>query len=463
MPDQNRTSKNRTLMDVDKQSLIHPYTNLADHQRAGPLIIERGEGIHVIDENGKSYIEGLAGLWSTALGFSEPELAAAAAEQFKKLPTYHSFNGMATRPMIELADRLKDMVPISDGRVFFANSGSEINDTVIKLIWYANNILDRPEKKKIITRKRSYHGVTLATASMTGLEFCHGGFDLPLDRFLKCMCPDYYREGLPGETEEQFSERCADDLKSLIEYEGADTIAAFFADPVIAGGGVLPPPAGYFEKVQKILEESDILFVADEVICGFGRTGNAFASDTYNLRPDVITVAKALSSAYLPISAAIVAPVIWEVLLSGSEKYGVFAHGFTYGGHPVAAAVALRTLEIYKERSIFQHVQSVADHFARRINSFASHPMVGDVRRVGLLGGIEFSPHPATKAQFDKSMTVGAFCSQRCQDHGLIIRNMGDIIAFCPPLIISESEINEMFQRFEAALAETWQMVQNYG
>lgn len=451
--------KNRSLKDLDKQSLIHPYTNLADHQRSGPLIIERGDGIHVIDENGKKYIEGLAGLWSTALGFSEPELAAAAAKQFDKLPSYHSFNGMATRPMIELADRLKDMVPISDGRIFFANSGSEINDTVIKLIWYANNILGRPEKKKIITRMRSYHGVTLAAASMTGLEACHGGFDLPLDRFLKCMCPDFYREGLPGESEEQFSERCADDLRKLIEREGADTIAAFYADPVIAGGGVVPPPAGYFDRVQKILSENQILFVADEVICGFGRTGRAFACDTYDLRPDVITVAKALSSAYLPISAAIVAPVIWEVLLSGSEKYGPFAHGFTYSGHPVSAAVALRTLEIYEERSIFQHVQSVADHFAQRIDSFAGHPMVGDIRRVGLLGAIEFSPDSATKAQFDKSLGVGAFCNQRCQNNGLIIRNIGDIIAFCPPLIISESEIDEMFRRFDAALAETWEMV----
>ncbi|MDF3218276.1 aminotransferase class III-fold pyridoxal phosphate-dependent enzyme [Mesorhizobium sp. M7A.F.Ca.CA.001.09.2.1] len=450
--------KNRSLVDLDKHALIHPYTNLANHQRTGPLVIERGDGIHVIDENGKSYIEGLAGLWSTALGFSEPELAAAAAKQFDALPTYHSFNGMATRPMIELANRLKDMVPISDGRVFFANSGSEINDTVIKLIWYTNNILGRPEKKKIITRMRSYHGVTLATASMTGLGTCHDGFDLPLDRFFKCMCPDYYREGLPGESEEQFSERCADDLRKLIEHEGAGTIAAFYADPVIAGGGVVPPPAGYFDRVQKILKENQILFVADEVICGFGRTGRAFASDTYHLQPDVITVAKALSSAYLPISAAIVAPTIWEPLISGSEKYDAFAHGFTYSGHPVSAAVALRTLEIYEERSIFQHVQSVGKHFAQRIDSFAGHPMVGDIRRVGLLGGIEFSSDPATKAQFDKLLKVGSFCSQKCQNHGLIIRNMGDIIAFCPPLIISEPEIDEMFRRFELALAETWQM-----
>ncbi|RWJ39846.1 MAG: aminotransferase class III-fold pyridoxal phosphate-dependent enzyme [Mesorhizobium sp.] len=451
--------KNKSLKDLDKQSLIHPYTNLAAHQQSGPLVIERGDGIHVIDENGKSYIEGLAGLWSTSLGFSEPELAAAAAKQLEKLPAYHSFNGMATRPMIELADRLKDMVPISDGRVFFANSGSEINDTVVKLIWYANNILGCPEKKKIITRERSYHGVTVATASMTGLTACHDGFDLPLDRFLKCMCPDYYREGLPGESEEQFSERCADDLRTLIEREGANTIAAFYADPVIAGGGVVPPPAGYFERVQKILRENQILFVADEVICGFGRTGRVFACDTYDLRPDVITVAKALSSAYLPISAAVVAPAIWEPLITGSERYGPFAHGFTYSGHPVSAAVALRTLEIYEERSIFQHVQSVAAHFAKRIDSFAGHPMVGDVRRIGLLGGIEFSPNPATKAQFDKSLGVGAFCSQQCRNHGLIVRNIGDIVAFCPPLIISELEIDEMFRRFETALAETWEMV----
>lgn len=446
---------NQSLSDLDTRSLIHPYTNLSAHNDTGPLIIERGEGVRVFDTEGKEYIEGLAGLWSASLGFSDPELAEAAQDQLGKLPYYHGFHGKSTPPMIELAARLKSMVPIEDARIFFANSGSEINDTVVKLIWYVNNTLGRPEKKKVITRQRSYHGVTLATASMTGLALCQDGFDLPLDRFLKCMCPDYYREGLPGETEEEFSIRCAQDLEELILREGADSIAAFFADPVIAGGGVVPPPKGYFERIQKILRAHDILFVADEVICGFGRTGNMFACETYSLAPDVITLAKSLSASFVPISAAILSPTIWEGLLEASEQYGTFAHGFTYSGHPVASAVALKTLEIYERRNIIGQVQGVAEHFARRLDDFAAHPLVGDVRRVGLLGGIEFSPDKSAKAQFDPALGAGMFCFTRCQEHGLIVRPIGDIIAFCPPLIITTSEIDEMFARFARALEDT--------
>ncbi|WP_313193425.1 aminotransferase [Shinella zoogloeoides] len=452
-------TRNLSYSEMDKNALIHPYTNLATHQHNGPLVIESGHGIYVTDEEGRSYIEGLGGLWSTSLGFNEPELAEAAYAQLKALPTYHSFNGMAPRPTIELADCLKDMVPIEDGRVFFANSGSEINDTIIKFIWHVSNITGKPDRKKIISRRRCYHGVTIATASMTGLEACHAGFDLPLDRFVKCMCPDYYREGLPGESEEQFSERCARDLVEVIEREGPDTIAAFFADPVIAGGGVVPPPAGYFEKIQKVLKSYGILFVADEVICGFGRTGNAFATQTYDLKPDVITMAKALSSAYLPISAAVVAPSIWEPLMAGSEKYGALAHGFTYSGHPVSAAVALKTLEIYERRSTFAHARKVSEHFLKRIDGFAGHPIVGDTRGVGLLGAVEMSPDPASKAQFPAALKVGAYCAARCLEHGLIVRAIGDTIAFCPPLIITESEVDEMFTRFSDALAETAEMV----
>ena len=451
--------RNHSLAEKDKQSLIHPYTNLHQHEKTGPLIIERGEGIRVFDQNGKEYIEGLAGLWGASLGFSELELARVATEQLEKLPYYHGFHGKSTRPMIELADKLRDIVPIDDARIFLANSGSEINDTVVKLIWYANNVAGRPEKKKIVTRHRSYHGVTLATASMTGLAPCHGGFDLPLERFLKCMCPDYYRDGQPDETEEQFSDRCAADLEALIVREGADTIAAFFADPVIGGGGVVPPPKGYFEKIQKVLTKHDILFVADEVICGFGRTGNMFASETYDLSPDILTIAKALSSSYLPISAAAIAPKVWEKLLAASATYGAFAHGFTYSGHPVAAAVALRTIQIYEERNIVEQVKETARHFGEGLKGFAECPIVGDVRHVGLLGGVEFSPDKSVKAKFDSALNAGMYCFQRCQHHGLIVRPIGDIIAFCPPLIITPSEIDEMLLRYEAALSDTRAML----
>ena len=443
----------------DRQVLIHPYTNLVAHEAAGPLVIARGEGIRVFDIHGKEYIEGLAGLWSASLGFSEKGLAAAAQEQMARLPFYHGFHSKSTEPMIDLAEQLTRISPVADARIFFANSGSEINDTAIKLIWYANNIRGRPEKKKIVSRYRSYHGVTIATASMTGLPLNHADFDLPIDRFLKTMCPDFYREGRPGESEDAFTDRCVADLAALIEREGAETIAAFFADPVIAGGGVVTPPRGYFEKVQRLLAKNDILFVADEVICGFGRTGAMFASETYDLKPDIVTVAKALTASYVPMSAAMIGPRVWEPLVEGSRKHPVFAHGYTYFGHPLAAAVALRTLEIMRERDILGHVAGVAPHFAERLESYRAHPLVGDVRHVGLLGGIEMVEDKAAKQPFPSSLGAGAFCFRAAERHGLIIRSIGDTIAFCPPLIITAAEIDEMFDRFDAALADTSQMI----
>jgi 4-aminobutyrate---pyruvate transaminase len=447
----------RPSREIDR-FLIHPYSDMAKQQERGPLVIVRGEGVHVFDEDGKEYIEGLAGMWSVSLGFSEPELVRAAMRQFEALPFYHAFHAKATRPVMELAERLAQMSPVPGARIFFANSGSEINDTVIKLIWHSNNLRGLPDKKKIISRRRSYHGVTIAITAMTGTPMNHADFDRPTDRFIHCMCPDFYREGRPGETEEQFTDRCVEDLRAIIEREGAHTIAAFVADPVLGGGGVVTPPKGYFAKVQPLLRRNDILFVADEVICGFGRTGNMFACDTYDLRPDVVTVAKALSSSYMPISAAMIAPVIWQELIEGSRRHGGLSHGFTYSGHPVAAAVALRTLELMEERDIIGHVRSVAPHFRARLEAFRDHPLVGDVRGVGLLGGIEFVASKETKAPFEKSAGVGAFCTERCLHHGLIVRSLGDIMAFCPPLVITRDEIDRMFDRFALALADTTEM-----
>ena len=446
----------------DIASLIHPYCDLAQHEEEGPLVIARGDGIYVYDTADKPYIDTISGLWCASLGFSEPALAEAAYEQLKRLPYYHTFHGKSTPPVIDLAERLTRISPVPEPRIFFANSGSEINDTVIKLIWQYNNVVGRPEKKKIVARRRSYHGGTIATSSLTGLPINHADFDLPIDRFVHTTCPDYYRAGLPGESEEAFSGRCAAELEALLEHEGPETVAAFFADPVMCTGGVIVPPATYFEQIQAVLRRHDILFVVDEVICGFGRTGDRFACETFDLRPDVVTVAKALSAAYQPISAAMLSRPIWEALREASHRHGTFAHGFTYSGHPVPAAVAVRTLELMEERDILGHVRSVVPRFRERLEAFREHPLVGDVRGVGLLGAVELVADQGTKRPFDPELGVGVHCTARNLELGLIVRPLGDTFPFCPPLIITASQIDDMFDRFGRALDDTAAMVADH-
>ena len=441
----------------DLAYLAHPYTNLKMHQEAGPLVITRGEGVYVYDENGKEYIEGLAGLWCTALGFSEPRLAEAGRRAMSELPFYHSFGGKAPAPTIELAERLIGLAPAPMSKVLFANSGSESNDTAVKLIWYYNNALGRPEKKKIISRQRAYHGVTVATASLTGLPANHRDFDLPIPRILHAECPHHWRFAADGESEEAFATRLADRLEAFILREGPETIAAMFAEPVMGAGGVIVPPASYFAKIQPILRRHDILLIADEVICGFGRTGEVWGSQTYGIRPDMITCAKALSSGYIPISALMVSEAIWRAMLAESEKIGVFAHGFTYSGHPVAAVVALEALSIYEERNIFGHVRRVAPLLQAGLRRLQDHPLVGEARGVGLVGALELVEDKDSKAPYPAARGVGAYVSKRCEAHGLIVRVIGgDIIALSPPLIIDAVEIEEMLARLERALDDTW-------
>jgi 4-aminobutyrate---pyruvate transaminase len=442
-----------SLASRDVKSLIHPYTNLSTHQEAGPLIIEKGQGIYVYDDEGKEYIEGLAGLWCTSLGFGEQELVDAATEQMKKLPYYHAFASKSTEPGILLAEKLLEIAPVDFSKVFFVNSGSEANDTVVKLIWYYNNSLGRKQKKKIISRQKAYHGVTVAAASMTGLPPLHNDFDLPIQNILHTSCPHYYRFGKEGESEEEFASRMADDLEALILKEGPDTVAAFIAEPVMGAGGVIVPPKGYFEKIQAILTKYDILMVADEVICGFGRTGNMWGTETFGLKPDILSCAKALSSSYLPIAAVMVSEKIFQGLVKQSEKHGAFAHGYTYSGHPVPAAVALKTLEIMEKREIVKHVQSIAPLFQKRFEALNDHPLVGEVRVSGLVGAIELVADKATKRSFAASVGLGGKAYALIQEEGLICRAVaGDNLALCPPLIITEEQINQMFDLFEKGL-----------
>ncbi|WP_340149319.1 aspartate aminotransferase family protein [uncultured Sneathiella sp.] len=449
----------------DAKSLIHAYTNLSTHEKEGPLIIETGKGVHVYDEDGKEYIEGLAGLWCASFGFGEEELINAAIEQMRKLPFYHSFASKSTEPGIRLAEKLLDIAPAKFSKVFFANSGSEANDTVVKLVWYYNNSLGRPKKKKIISRQKAYHGVTVAAASLTGLPPLHNDFDLPIQNILHTSCPHYYRFGKDGETEEEFAARCADDLEQLILKEGPDTVAAFIAEPIMGAGGVIIPPATYFEKIQTVLRKYDVLMIADEVICGFGRTGRMWGSQVFDIEPDILSCAKALSGAYLPISAVMVSEEIFDEMVKQSEKHGAFAHGFTYSGHPVPAAVGMRTMELMEERNILGHVRHVSKRFVERFNALADHPLVGEVRATGLIGAVELVADKKTKRPFDPKFKAGTKAYEAMQKAGLISRAVaGDNLALCPPLIITESEIDEMFDRFTKGLddaaamafAENW-------
>jgi 4-aminobutyrate--pyruvate transaminase len=448
----------------DVAASIHPYTHLRRHEETGPLVIVRGEGVYVIDADGNRYLEGLAGLWCTALGWSEERLVAAGTRALRGLPFYHGFGGKAAEPTIDLADKLRSIAPVPMARVFFANSGSEANDTAVKLVWYFNNAVGRPEKKKIISRHRAYHGVTVASASLTGLPANHRDFDLPIARILHTGCPHHYRHALPGETEEEFAIRLADELEQLILAEGPDTVAAMFAEPVMGAGGVIIPPATYFERIQSVLRRYDVLLVADEVICGFGRTGAWWGCQTFGIRPDMITCAKALSSGYVPISAVMVSQPIWQAMLAQSDKIGVFGHGFTYSGHPVAAAVAREAIAIYEERGVVGHVRDVSPRLQNGLRAFSDHPMIGEVRGIGLVAAVELVRNKIDKGSFPPALGVAAHLARRAEAHGLIIRPLpGDIIAFSPPLIITEAEIGQLLERFALALADTWTWVQDSG
>lgn len=440
----------------DTAFVLHPYTNASQHLEDGPMVIAKGEGVYVIDNDGNRYIEALGGLFCASLGFSEPRLVEAAYRQMKELPFYHSFGGKSHETAIELAERLIKLSPVPMSKVFFANSGSEANDTAMKLVWYYHNAIGKPEKKKIISRNRAYHGVTIASASLTGLPNNHRDFDLPIDRILHTDCPEFYRYGHEGETEEEFASRCAASLERLILEEGPQTIGAFFAEPLMASGGCIVPPPTYYEKIQAILSRYDILLIADEVICGFGRLGTMFGSESFGMKPDMITMAKQLSAAYQPISALMINAKLHEAVVAESQKIGTFGHGFTYSGHPVATAVALETLKIYEERDILGHVRSVVPLFQRRLNALREHPLVGDVRGRGMIGTLELVRNKSTKEAFKPSDGVAIYAGKRAQAHGVITRALGDNFSFCPPLIMTEPEIDEMFDRSTRALDETY-------
>src|SRR6478672_3438026 len=425
----------------DIETLIHPYTNLDQFRQTGPLVLERGQGVHVYDSEGKSYIEGMSGLWCTALGYGNEELVEAAATQMRKLPFAHLFSAKSHDPAIELAERLKEIAPVPISKVFFCNSGSEANDTQVKLVWYMNNALGRPRRKKIISRIKAYHGVTIASASLTGLPNNHIDFDLPIAGILHTSCPHHYRFALPGETEEQFATRLAADLEAMIVSEGPETVAAFIAEPVMGAGGVIVPPKTYFARISEVCRKYDVYMISDEVICGFGRLGEKFGCALLGFDAHSISIAKALTSAYVPMAAVTVPEAMYQALVDQSRKIGAFGHGFTYSGHPLAAAVALKTLEIYERDRIPDAVARKSLQFLARLSALGQHPLVGEARGLGLVGALELAADKASKRPFEPKAGVGLRTIQFAEEEGLIVRSLaGDVISLCPPLVISGEE-----------------------
>lgn len=457
------TPLSNSLHHADISTTLHPYTDARKHAAQGPLIIDRGEGIHVYDTNGKEYIEGLAGLWSVAVGFNQPRLRDAAARQMDKLPYYHTFAHKAHEPSIRLAEKLVELTPENLTRVFYTSSGSEANDTVVKMVWYLNNALGRPNKKKFLARTKGYHGITVASGSLTGLPYNHMSFDLPAIPVTHLTCPHHYRFGAEGESEEAFTARLLAELEEVIEREGADTIAAFIGEPLMAAGGVMPPPAGYWPGVEAICRKYDILMVSDEVINGFGRLGSSFGAVHYGFTPDIMVTSKQLTSSYMPLAAIIFSEEVYNAIADHTHSIGTFGHGYTASGHPVATAVALENLAIIEEHDLMGNAARVGLPFQNALRQFADHPLVGEVRGAGLIAGIELVADKASKRPFSKIGQVGSIGFGIGHEEGLICRNVGDTLALCPPLIVTEDQAMEIVRRMGVILDRTYAHVQADG
>ena len=449
------TSSIVPLETLDKERVLHPATSIADHLRAGPRIMAEGSGLTLVDTSGKRYLDAVAGLWCVAIGYGRTEVADAMAAQSRKLAFYHTFSSMSNEPQIRLADRLLSLAPGRMSKVFFGTSGSEANDTQVKLVWYYNNLRGRPRKKKIIARRDGFHGSTVAAGSLTGIEIFHRAFDLPLPQILHVSPAYHYRHAAQGQSEEDYATVLAAELEQVIEREGPDTVAAFIAEPVMGAGGVVPPPRGYFEKIQRVLRRHEVLMIADEVICGFGRLGRTFGSEVYGIEPDLMTVAKQLTSGYFPLSACFVSEEIWSVLRDGSPEIGPFAHGFTYSGHPVGAAAALANLDIVLGEDLIGNAARVGPYLQERLRgALGTHPLVGDVRGVGLIAGVELVADRATRQLFASPLKVGPRVAQQCMEDGLIVRALpgGHVIAVSPPLCITRAQVDQVVDGLARAI-----------
>lgn len=442
-----------SLEQADRNHLFHPFTGIADNLAQGPRVMVAGKGMRIKDNHGREYLDAMAGLWCVNVGYGRAEITEHLYEQSRRLSYFHAFNSMSIDISIRCAEKLLSLAPPQMSKIFFGCSGSDANETQIKLVWLYNNILGRTSKKKIIARANAYHGSTVATASLTGMAGMHAAFDLPIQRFLHVSSPLLYRNILPGQSEQEFSAGLAQELDDLIESEGADTVAAFFAEPVMGAGGLVPPPQGYFEAIQPVLEKHDVLLVADEVVTGFGRLGTWWGSDRVNMKPDLMTVAKGITSGYFPLSGCFISEGIWDVLKDAPPEFNYFSHGYTYSAHPVGAACALANVEVIERENLVQHAGSMAEELQRSLrDAFADHPMVGDIRGIGLLAGIELVADKSNNTPFPPENKVGRQLYFNLLDKGLISRALGDTLVFSPALIVTKAEIQEIVDKFSAGL-----------
>ena len=450
--------ENRDELDAwDREHFFHPSTHMAQHARgeSPARVIKGGEGVYIVDRDGKRSLDAFAGLYCVNVGYGRTKIAEAIAEQAHKLAYYHAYAGHGSEPAIRLSRMIIERAPAGMSRVYYGLSGSDANETNIKLIWYTNNILGRPEKKKIISRWRGYHGSGVMTGSLTGLELFHKAFDLPRAPILHTDAPYYFRRADHRQSEEEFSQQCAANLEALILEQGPETVAAFIGEPVLGTGGIVPPPKGYWEKIQAVLQKYDILLIADEVVTGFGRLGSMFGSDHYGIKPDLITVAKGLTSAYAPLSGVIVGERVWKVLEQGSDEFGVIGHGWTYSAHPLCAAAGVANLELIDELGLVDNAREVGAYFNRSLaQAVGDLPIVGEVRGEGLLAAVEMVEDKADRRLFDPARKVGPQVAAALLERGVIARAMpqGDILGFAPPLCLTKAEADVIVDAVKGAV-----------
>ena len=437
----------------DLKSVLHGFSDLGTLKQNGPVVMSRGEGIYVEDSKGKRYLEGNSGLWNMVVGFDHPQLVKAASEQYQKFPAYHAFFGRVSEPAVALSEKLLEIAPVAMDKVFFTNSGSEANDTVVKMLWMINRGLGKPKRRKILSRVNAYHGVTAITASMTGKDY-NQAFGLPLDGFLFADCPHHWRFAQDGESELEFSARCAHNLEAQIKDEGADTIAGFFAEPVMGAGGVILPSEGYFEAIQPVLKKYDIPLIADEVICGFGRTGKLWGCQTYDIKPDILVASKCVTAGYFPMGAIMVSKSIADKLNQAAEEFEEFPHGFTSAGHPVGCAIALKAIDIITNQGVLDNIVNVSPHFQQRLQGFASHPHIGEARGIGLMGALELVGDKDKKERFPPEQPVAEQIANVALENGLICRPIGQAIVVAPPFIITPDQIDELFDKLEKTIVQ---------
>ncbi len=446
-------SGSNSLRDRDIRYSLHSQTNPTLHEQEGPFVISSGDGPYVIDSDGNRYLDAMAGLWCASLGFTNERLTRAASNAYETLGFYHTFGGRASPFSIAAAESVAELVPIENARVFFATSGSEAVETMVKLTWLNFKALGQEGRRKIIARDRAFHGSTIFSASLTGLPHMHREFGLPLDGIVRVSCPDPYHGRFENETEEAYATRLAIELEDAILREGPETIGAFIAEPINAGAGVIVPPEGYFAKIQAVLKKYGILMLADEIVCGFGRTANWFGSETMDIQPDMMAMAKGISSSYFPISAVAVAPHIYDAVKSINSGSTSFGHGFTNSGHPVGAAIVGETIAQYREMDVIPHVRKLGDRLMGRLQELATtSSIIGDVRGKGLLLGAEIIEDKQTRAAFAAERQALAKIDRYARAAGVIFRPQGNTITFCPPFVINEAQVDFIADVFADAV-----------